>query len=90
MFALTGVLHLNTALFQQGLETEIGAAKADAQLISQDSRAEISALMQAKQTSNWSSSWKPASRCTGYVRLTSTQGRFRQANIEMLNNLQAR
>lgn len=49
MFALTEVLHLDPALFHQGLETEIDAAKTDAQLLGQDSLAEIRALMQTTQ-----------------------------------------
>ena len=49
MFALTEVLHLDPALFHQGLETEIDAAKADTQLLGQDSLAEIRALMQTTQ-----------------------------------------
>lgn len=49
VLALTKVMHLYQALFHQGLETEIDAAKADAQLLGQDSLAEIGALMQTTQ-----------------------------------------
>ena len=49
MFALTEVLHLDPPLFHQSLETEIDAAKADTQLLGQDSLAEIRALMQTTQ-----------------------------------------
>ena len=49
MLALTKVMHLYPALFHQGLETEIDTAKTDAQLLGQDSLAEIRALMQATQ-----------------------------------------
>lgn len=49
MFALTEVLHLDPALFNQSLKTEIDAAKTDAQLLGQDSLAEIRALMQTTQ-----------------------------------------
>ena len=42
-------MHLDPALFHQSLETEIDAAKTDAQLLGQDSLAEIGALMQTTQ-----------------------------------------
>ena len=42
-------MHLYPALFHQGLKTEIDTAKTDAQLLSQDSLAEIRALMQTTQ-----------------------------------------
>ena len=42
-------MHLYPALFHQGLETEINAAKTDAQLLGQDSLTEIRALMQTTQ-----------------------------------------
>ena len=42
-------MHLDPALLNQGLETEIDAAKTDAQLLGQDSLAEIRALMQTTQ-----------------------------------------
>ena len=42
-------MHLYPALFHQGLETKIDAAKTDAQLLGQDSLAEIRALMQTTQ-----------------------------------------
>ena len=42
-------MHLDPPLFYQGLETKIDAAKTDAQLLGQDSLAEIRALMQTTQ-----------------------------------------
>ena len=44
-------MHLDPTLFHQSLETEINAAKTDAQLLGQDSLAEIRALMQTTQDS---------------------------------------
>ncbi len=49
MLALAKVLHLYPGLFQQGLETEINAAKTDPQLLGQDSLAEIGTLFQTAQ-----------------------------------------
>ena len=49
MLALAKVLHLYPALFHQSLETEIDAAKTDAQLLGQASLAEIRTLFQTEQ-----------------------------------------
>ena len=49
MLALAKVMHLDPALFHQGLKTEIDAAKTDPQLLGQDSLAEIGTLPQTAQ-----------------------------------------
>ena len=49
MLTLAEVMDLDPTLFKQGSETEIDAAKTDAQLLGQDSLAEIRALMQTTQ-----------------------------------------